>query len=367
MTLWVGCGTRRAGRGRAPHARRVDSAGIPGVERLGRALDVQGVGWWPGRSSFAHPDANAVRVGRRSPGPPRGHREAAPLGAAIGVRRSRVSKRPRLPAQGTHHTTPTPRRHGPLPRTLRLARTTVRLHPRAGAPTLADGSIGGPLLWPADEPWPRCSEHAGPWHRGVAPEGVRLRRRILAEAWGRPRAAGKELLTDEERVIVDRAIKKTRGSQDGPVPLVSVAQLYASDVPGLPCPDGTDLLQVLWCPFDHAPDHLPRTELRWRTAAGVGNPLAATPQPSGALRPAPRTGHRVSGSPRAARGAGGADRQLGREQRGRGRGRRGSPLPVRPLRRPRQQSRRPRPVELLRPVPHVLPGGRVGRPSPADH
>ncbi|MEU6916813.1 hypothetical protein [Streptomyces olindensis] len=161
-----------------------------------------------------------------------------------------------------------------------LARTAVRLHPRAGAPTTADSSVGGPLLWPADEPWPGCPEHAGPWHLGLDPENVRLRRRILAEAWARPRAQGAALLTDEERVIVDRAAKETRRTQDGPVPMVPVMQLYASDVPGLPCPDGTDLLQVLWCPFDHDPDYLPRTELRWRTAAEVVTPLAEAPRPS---------------------------------------------------------------------------------------
>ncbi|MFB6843739.1 hypothetical protein ACFCXS_02500 [Streptomyces sp. NPDC056373] len=161
-----------------------------------------------------------------------------------------------------------------------LARTAVRLHPRAGAPTAADSSIGGPLLWPAGEPWPGCPEHTGPWHHGLDPVGVRLRRRILAEAWARPRAEGEELLTDEERVVVGRATEKTRVPQDGPVPLVPVAQLYAADVPGLPCPGGADLLQVLWCPFDHDPDCLPYTELRWRTAADVRNPLTAAPQPS---------------------------------------------------------------------------------------
>ncbi|KOV93409.1 hypothetical protein ADK65_32185 [Streptomyces sp. NRRL B-1140] len=161
-----------------------------------------------------------------------------------------------------------------------LARTTVRLHPRAGEPTTADSSIGGPLLWPADEPWPTCPEHVGPWHRGLVPADVRLRRRILAEAWARPRAEGTELLTPDERMIVDRATSPARIPQDGPVPMVAVAQLHASDIPGLPCPDGTDLLQVLWCPFDHDPDHLPRTELRWRTADDVTSPLAQPPRPA---------------------------------------------------------------------------------------
>ncbi|MEU0600681.1 hypothetical protein ABZ484_20955 [Streptomyces sp. NPDC006393] len=33
-----------------------------------------------------------------------------------------------------------------------LARTATRLHPRPGSPTVHDSSVGGPLLWPADEP-----------------------------------------------------------------------------------------------------------------------------------------------------------------------------------------------------------------------
>ncbi|MEU6681871.1 hypothetical protein [Streptomyces sp. NPDC046832] len=169
---------------------------------------------------------------------------------------------------------------GLFPELAPLARTAVRLHPRAGAPTASDSSLGGPLLWPADEPWPGCPEHTGPWHRGLDPVDVRLRRRILAEAWARPRAQGEKLLTDEERVIVDRASKEARISQDGPVPLVPVAQLYARDVPGLPCPEGADLLQVLWCPFDHAPDALPYTELRWRATADVAATLTDVPQPS---------------------------------------------------------------------------------------
>ncbi|MFD4945355.1 hypothetical protein ACFWNT_23180 [Streptomyces sp. NPDC058409] len=167
-----------------------------------------------------------------------------------------------------------------FPQLAPLARTAVRLHPRVGAPATSDSSIGGPLLWPASEAWPTCPEHDGPWQHGMAPEDVRLRRRILAEAWRRPKEEGADLLSTEERTTVDRIGKSRRISQDGPVPMVPVAQLYASDVPDLPRPDGADLLQLLWCPFDHDEDYLPRTELRWRTAADVTDPLGAAPQPS---------------------------------------------------------------------------------------
>jgi hypothetical protein len=161
-----------------------------------------------------------------------------------------------------------------------LARTAVRLHPRGGAPTAADSSIGGPLLWPASEPWPACPEHEGPWHLGLAPEDVRRRRRLLAEAWRRPRNEDAELLSAEERATLDRLGKSSRIPQDGPVPMVPVAQLYAADVPNLPRPDGADLLQLLWCPFDHGEDYLPRTELRWWSATDITDPLGDTPQPS---------------------------------------------------------------------------------------
>ncbi|MEU5699624.1 hypothetical protein [Streptomyces aurantiacus] len=163
-----------------------------------------------------------------------------------------------------------------------MARTAVRLHPRAGTPTAADSSIGGPLLWPSQEPWPTCPDHTGPRHHGVAPDDVRLGRRILSEAWHRPRAEGADLLTPAEREIVDRSSLsgRTRIPQDGPVPMIPVAQLYASDVPALPRPAGTDLLQVLWCPFDHDEDHLPAVELRWWASADVTDPLPTAPQPS---------------------------------------------------------------------------------------
>jgi hypothetical protein len=46
-----------------------------------------------------------------------------------------------------------------------LARTAVRLHPRSGAPSPGDSSVGGPLLWPAAELWPYG-------HRPHEPDGI---------------------------------------------------------------------------------------------------------------------------------------------------------------------------------------------------
>nr|WP_203723015.1 hypothetical protein [Streptomyces coelicoflavus] len=110
-----------------------------------------------------------------------------------------------------------------------LARTATRLHPRPGAPSPQDSSVGGPLLWPADEPWPHCD---GPH-------------------------------------AVDAM---------GSVAMLPVAQLYRRDVPDLRTPEGADLLQVLWCPFDHP--IMPRTALFWRSAATVTDILTTPPAPT---------------------------------------------------------------------------------------
>ncbi|MFF7730822.1 hypothetical protein [Streptomyces sp. NPDC008001] len=58
-----------------------------------------------------------------------------------------------------------------------------------------------------------------------------------------------------------------------------MAQLYARDIPLLQPPGRTDLLQVLWCPSEHAPDSSIPIELSWRTAADVTDVLAAPPEP----------------------------------------------------------------------------------------
>ncbi|MCR3752473.1 hypothetical protein LX88_006468 [Lentzea californiensis] len=162
-----------------------------------------------------------------------------------------------------------------------LARTAVRLHPRPGEPSAADSSFGGPLWWPAGEPWPACAVHADSTVDGASIVDVMARRRILAEAWARPRERGVNLLTAEEKVVVDRVDDGTPIVQDGPLPMVPVAQLYARDVPCLPRPDGADLLQVLWCPFDHEDDgYVPSTVLRWRVVAEVTDLLIDPPLPS---------------------------------------------------------------------------------------
>ncbi|MFC4062359.1 DUF1963 domain-containing protein [Planomonospora corallina] len=113
------------------------------------------------------------------------------------------------------------------------SRTTVRLHPRRGAPAVTDSSMGGPLLWPAGEPWPHCEAR-----RHDDPSGL----------WGR-------------------------------VAMVPILQLYARDVPELPFPAGTDLCQVLWCPVTHEPDYVPVVRVVWRDSRPVTDVLGEVPAP----------------------------------------------------------------------------------------
>nr|WP_052850691.1 hypothetical protein [Streptomyces avicenniae] len=168
-----------------------------------------------------------------------------------------------------------------VPELAPLARTATRLHPRPGVPSPHDSSIGGPLLWPADEPWPHCE---GPhvWdgvNDPVALRDERLRRRGLsAAAGGAHETADTSLHTPDKHAFGKRADARPAWPE-GPVPLLPVAQLYVRDVPGLRVPGGSgaDVLQVLSCPFDHSEP--PGTALFWRSAATVTDILAAPPEP----------------------------------------------------------------------------------------
>jgi hypothetical protein len=125
-----------------------------------------------------------------------------------------------------------------FPEVAAFRRSAVRLHPRAGTPGARDSSLGGPVLWPRPLPWPRCEEV----HPATA------------------------LSPQAER----------------PIPLVPVLQLFAMDVPELPFPAGTDMLQVMWCPFDHEPAYAPRPEVFWRDSTQGDLEPADPPRPADA-------------------------------------------------------------------------------------
>ncbi|MFF7901915.1 hypothetical protein ACIP4X_27455 [Streptomyces sp. NPDC088817] len=159
--------------------------------------------------------------------------------------------------------------------------TTTRLHPRPGRPDVAGSSVGGPLLWPTDEPWPVCTEphrHV----RGRRPADIHQQRQILTSAWLREPNPGP---TDEERQLLKRLEQEHRVDEavaNNPLPLVGLAQLYRRDVPDLPAgPGDCDLLQVFWCPFDaHGPSGYGMLlDLRWRRSWEVAEVQTAPPQP----------------------------------------------------------------------------------------
>ncbi|MET7998415.1 hypothetical protein ABZU76_46860 [Amycolatopsis sp. NPDC005232] len=125
------------------------------------------------------------------------------------------------------------------------ARTAVRLHPVHGEPAVGESHLGGPLLWPASEPWPTC-----PVTWPAKPEAT-------DDGWtgGHP--------------------------DDEPVPaMVGAAQFYRRDFPELPFPDGMDLAQVLLCPTLHESKHHygPAVRLLWRDSSTVGE-VAEAPEP----------------------------------------------------------------------------------------
>ncbi|MEU0129575.1 hypothetical protein [Streptomyces sp. NPDC006289] len=156
--------------------------------------------------------------------------------------------------------------------------TTTRLHPRPGGPGVSDSSVGGPVLWPADEPWPVCTEVHGRG-RGRRPADIHRERRVLAAAWARDRP------TDEERLLLDELRHEHRVpgiTESAPLPLIAVAQFYRRDIADLPAgPDGSDLLQAFWCPFDRHGEggYGMSLDLRWRRWWEVAEALTEPPRP----------------------------------------------------------------------------------------
>lgn len=110
----------------------------------------------------------------------------------------------------------------------------IRLHPRSGSPSIHDSSVGGPLLWPQDEPWPVC---------------------------------------DGEHYDRD-----TGEPYEGEVYLVPIVQLHRGHAPDAPFPAGHDLLQVLWCPYDHGELLCPLPRVYWRSSHDV-HQLRPAPSP----------------------------------------------------------------------------------------
>ncbi|MFD3532771.1 hypothetical protein [Streptomyces sp. NPDC058664] len=162
-----------------------------------------------------------------------------------------------------------------FPRLAEFRRTATRLHPRPGDPKARDSSVAGPMLWPADEPWPMCTA-VHPRETGHLLADVRLARRIHAASEGRKK-------TEEEIALLGtlRDGPHDLGIDDAdPIPMSAVAQLWARDIPDLTGPDGYDLLQVFWCPFEaHGPDASVDVVLKWRRSQDIGAVLGEQPEP----------------------------------------------------------------------------------------
>ncbi|ANP55748.1 hypothetical protein J2Z21_005598 [Streptomyces griseochromogenes] len=165
-------------------------------------------------------------------------------------------------------------------------RTATRLHPRRGTPTTHDSSAGGPLLWPADEPWPVC---VIPHKRGSGYRyaDVLREREILRRAWRRDPRTGPNAEEREELAGFKRGRHAPHLADTDPVPLIAVAQLYRRDVPALPDTGEGDLLQVFWCGFERHGDsrYEPHVQLRRRHSEDVATVLAEQPVPEVVGRP----------------------------------------------------------------------------------
>jgi hypothetical protein len=109
-----------------------------------------------------------------------------------------------------------------LPELADQARTTVRLHPRF-CPDLPKevSKIGGDFLWPADEPWPVCWQHQQPY--------------------------------------------------------LTVMQLRRDEFPEMPFPEGNDLFQWLWCPYQTS---CLRGKFFWRNAREIEVVFQNQPSPT---------------------------------------------------------------------------------------
>ncbi|MER6251950.1 hypothetical protein ABT224_11350 [Streptomyces sp. NPDC001584] len=51
--------------------------------------------------------------------------------------------------------------------------------------------------------------------------------------------------------------------------MAPIVQVRRVDVPGLPFPEGTDLLQVVWCPYAHGTYCYPLPLVYWRDSRAI--------------------------------------------------------------------------------------------------
>ncbi|MBR7835274.1 hypothetical protein KDL01_18515 [Actinospica durhamensis] len=183
-----------------------------------------------------------------------------------------------------------------FPELLDYARAAVRLHPRPGSPSARVSNVGGPMLWPADEPWPTCGlEHEVQVESVVmlsdeeaAERHAKLKQRLEEQLtrWAAHMPASQLVPMREALECQLAATPSTAhelrmitsgGRFADPVVLAPVVQFFRRDAPELPFPEGTDLLQILWCPGDHRGALGPQPIARWRSTAELEHAEAAFP------------------------------------------------------------------------------------------
>ncbi|GAB7186487.1 hypothetical protein ATKI12_6318 [Kitasatospora sp. Ki12] len=181
-------------------------------------------------------------------------------------------------------------------------RPATLLHPYAATPDPRASRIGGPALWPAGAPWPRCTaEHLADEYRDVSAADRAIWEAIARAERERARSnGGVHVVTPDEaaeqRRIMDGADsidliawhthRKVAERPAADTALVPLAHVRAEDAPHLPWPEDADRLQVLWCPNDHR--ELPNTryyygpnvELHWQRAADLAPVTPPAPRRS---------------------------------------------------------------------------------------
>jgi hypothetical protein len=128
------------------------------------------------------------------------------------------------------------------------------LHPRRGEePKIDESKLGGSFLWPKEEPWPICDQDE------IA----------LSDDydWATPLDLS---LGHSHTNIWSPSHRKHNDTY------VGVLQLTSDDFPEIAFPGQADLLQVLWCPRDHAYVGSPLCKIFWRKRGDI---LGAVKQP----------------------------------------------------------------------------------------
>ena len=142
-----------------------------------------------------------------------------------------------------------------FPELAELAATAVRLHPAPGSPGPYESSIGGPIMWPAGEPWPTCpiADHSTP-PEARRPEDIRAERTLIEMAGARDTmATGRRFsLQQQERLAAYRTqLPRTWLQENTFWPLLPVLQVHAYEAPWFPMPHNAEVMQILWCPCQH--------------------------------------------------------------------------------------------------------------------